>query len=104
MWTKDDPIKTGLHPPEQCARGRTDCRSLHQVVSTDDEPRTFICCGEVAPGSSPVPQDQWAFCMFNGDQAHQGIPGSNLRVFIDRVDMSDMAAVLAVGLSMTVPR
>lgn len=62
MWTKTDPLKVGLHPSGQCARGRTDCRSLAQVISTE-EPRTFACCGEVAPGCSPVPQDQWSFCM-----------------------------------------
>lgn len=101
-WTKTAPLKTGLHPPEQCARGRTDCRSLAQVISTH-EPRTFICCGEVAPGCTPVPQDQWSFCMGCDHDGERPI-GTNIRIFIDRVDMSDMAAVLATGLSMTVRR
>jgi hypothetical protein len=30
--------------------------------------------------------------------------GTDIRIFIDKVDMSDMAAVLATGLSMTVQR
>lgn len=101
-WTRDEPLKVGLHPPEQCARGRTDCRSLAQVVSTH-EPRTFICCGEVAPGCSPVPQDKWSFCMGCHQEGERPI-GTNIRVFIDRVDMADMASVLATGMSMTVAR
>lgn len=99
-WTKDTPLKVGLHPPEQCARGRTDCRSLHQCVSTQREPRTFICCGEVAPGCSPVIQDSWSFCIY-GDPGREGVTGTDLRIFIDRVDMADMAAVLATGVSMS---
>lgn len=101
-WTKDTPLKVGLHPPEQCARGRTDCRSLAQVISSQ-EPRTFICCGEVAPGATPVPQDQWSFCM-GCDEGGTRAVGTDMRIFIDRVDMSDMAYVLATGLSMTVQR
>lgn len=95
-WTQQTPLQVGFHPPEQCVRGRTDCRSLHQIISSGEKP-TFICCGEVKPGCTPVPQDKWSFCMgmCNGPHDH----GYDLRIFIDRRDMSHMAAVLSAGLA-----
>jgi len=99
-WTKDTPLKTGFHPPEQCARGRSDCRSLAQIISTDDD--TFMCCGEVAPGASPDPRDNWSVCVKGkSDRAH--CMGSDVRVFVDRRDMSHMAAVLTMGLAVAIP-
>lgn len=92
----DTPLKAGFHPPEQCARGRQDCRSLAQIVSSDAA--TFVCCGEVAPGATPFPRDQWAFCL-RGEQDRPGVEGTDVRFFIDRRDMSHMAAVLAMGLA-----
>lgn len=100
-WTKDGPLKVGLHPPEQCARGRLDCRSLAQVVS--DDGATFVCCGEVAPGRTPDPRDKWAFCV-KGDQARAHCAGTDVRIFVDRIDMVDMVGVLATGVSMTAER
>lgn len=95
------PLKVGLHPPLQCARGRSDCRSLHQVISSNVE--TFVCCGEVLGGATPWPGDDWSLCIY-GDSNREGVSGTDIRIFVDRIDMSDIAAVMAVGLSMSVPR
>lgn len=94
------PLLTGFHPPEQCARGRTDCQSLAQIVSTGGQ-RTFMCCGEVLNGATPRPQDQWVFCL-RGEDRPDG-PGTDVRFFVDRRDMSHMAAVLSMGLATVIP-
>lgn len=99
-FTRTTPLKTGLHPPEQCARGRSDCRSLAQIISSDGA--TFTCCGEVAPGATPFPRDQWAFCM-RGCDDRRGVVGTDVRFFVDRRDVSHMAAVLAMGLATVIP-
>lgn len=99
-FTRRTPLKTGFHAPEQCARGRTDCRSLAQIVSSDTT--TFACCGEVAPGATPFPRDQWAFCM-RGTDERPGVAGTDVRFFVDRRDMSHMSAVLAMGLATVIP-
>lgn len=99
----DEALLTGFHPPEQCARGRTDCRSLAQIISTNDDPeqRTFMCCGEVLNGATPRPQDQWVFCLRGEDRPCS--PGTDVRFFVDRRDMSHMAAVLSMGLATVIP-
>lgn len=95
------PLKTGFHPPEQCVRGRTDCQSLSQIISTD-EPYTFMCCGEVLNGATPWPTDKWVFChRSRHDRPDCG--GVDIRFFVDRRDMSHMAAVLSTGLAMAIP-
>lgn len=97
LWTKRTPLKTGFHPPEQCVRGRTDCRSLAQIVSTV-EAKTFMCVGEVAEGASPELGDKWCFCHRSShDRAH--VDGVDVRLFLDQRDMSHMAAVLSMGLA-----
>lgn len=96
----NEPLKVGFHPPEQCARGRTDCQSLAQIISTE-QPHTFVCCGEVL-GDSPEPRDQWSFC-FRADQDREHCVGTDLRIFVDRRDMSHMAAVLSMGLATVIP-
>lgn len=93
------PLKVGFHPPEQCARGRTDCRSLAQIIASSGE--TFVCCGEVI-GHTPEPKDKWSFC-FKGDQSRPYCAGTDLRIFVDRRDMSHMAAVLGMGLATVLP-
>lgn len=101
---KDEPLLTGFHPPEQCVRGRTDCRSLAQIISTNDNPekRTFMCCGEVLNGATVEPRDQWSFC-HRSDQTRAYCGGVDIRFFVDRRDMSHMAAVLAMGLATVIP-
>lgn len=96
----DEPLKVGFHPPLQCARGRQDCRSLAQIISSSDSP-TFICCGEVLDGATPVPQDQWSFCLGMIDAPHGR--GYDFRCFVDRRDMSHMSAVLSMALAMAIP-
>lgn len=93
---KDDtPLKTGFHPMEQCARGLGTCRSLMQILSTE-RPLTITCCGEVLNGATPEPRDQWSLCITSRqDRAHTA--GNDLRIFIDRQDMSHIAAVTAYG-------
>jgi hypothetical protein len=100
-WTQDTPLKTGFHPPEQCARGRTDCRSLHQLISTFGD-HTFFCVGEVAPGCSPEPQDKWAFCA-KGDGTRDYCAETDVRFFVDQRDLSQIAAVAAAGLAIVIP-
>ena len=101
MSKHDEPLLTGFHPPEQCARGRVDCQSLAQVISTNGEPRTFICCGEVLDNATPRAQDQWALCVkgYNSDDC----VGTDMRIFCDRRDLSHIAAVTAMGLAMVIP-
>lgn len=94
------PLLVGFHPPEQCVRGRTDCRSLAQIISSE-EPYTFMCCGEVVGGATPEPQDQWVFC-HRSEQDRDYCAGNDIRMFVDRRDMSHMAAVLSMGLAMAI--
>lgn len=85
-------LKTGFHPFEQCARGLKYCRSLMQIVSTEDE-QTITCCGEVLNGATPEPRDQWSLCIKSRqDRAHTA--GNDLRIFVDRQDISHIGAVL----------
>ena len=93
-WTRATPLAVGFHPPEQCARGRSDCRSLGQVISSDAT--TFVCCGEVAKGATPDPADEWAFCV-RGRDDRPGVNGTDIRIFIDKMDMSHMTMVLATA-------
>lgn len=86
-----DPLKTGWHPQEQCARGRTDCRSLLQILSTGD-PLTIICCGEVLDGATPEPRDQWSLCI-RGDGTRSYCANTDMRIFVDRDDLSHISAV-----------
>lgn len=90
--TPEQVLKTGFHPMEQCARGLKECRSLLQIVSTESE-RTITCCGEVLNGDTPHPGDQWSLCI----RSHQGrahCAGTDLRIFVDRQDISHIASVL----------
>lgn len=100
-WTKNTALKTGHHPPEQCARGRTDCRSLHQLLSTEGD-TTIVCCGEVKPGHTPEPRDKWCFCV-RGDHTRTHCSGTDIRIFVDQRDMSHFSAVLSAGLAMVIP-
>lgn len=86
------PLKTGFHPMEQCARGLTNCRSLLQIVSTEAE-RTITCCGEVLNGATPEPRDQWSLCI-KSSQTRAHTAGNDLRLFVDRQDISHIASVL----------
>lgn len=89
----DAPLKTGFHPMEQCARGLTNCQSLMQILSTTDQP-TIICCGEVLNGATPEPNDQWSLCI-RSKQDRPHCAGNDLRMFVDRQDISQIGAVLA---------
>ncbi len=86
------PLKTGFHPIEQCARGLSGCRSLLQIVSTESE-QTITCCGEVLDGRTPEPRDQWSLCI-KSRQDRDHCAGNDLRIFVDRQDISHIAAVL----------
>lgn len=87
-----DALKTGFHPMEQCARGLTNCRSLMQIVSTEVE-QTITCCGEVLNGATPEPRDQWSLCI-KSSQGRSHTAGNDLRIFVDRQDISHIGAVL----------
>lgn len=97
-----DDLKMGFHPPLQCARGRTDCRSLAQIIAGDVPPYTFVCCGEVLDGATPEPRDKWAFC-FRGCQTRSHCVGTDIRIFVDQRDMSHMVGVLGMGLATVIP-
>lgn len=101
-FVRDTPLKTGFHPPEQCVRGRTDCRSLTQIISTGDPAdRTFMCLGELAEGCSQR-GDDWCFC-HRSRHDRDYIGGVDIRFFVNRRDMSHMAAVLSMGLATVIP-
>jgi hypothetical protein len=102
QFVRNTPLKTGFHPPEQCVRGRTDCRSLAQIIAApDDGDKTFMCVGELAEGCSE-PTDKWCFCHKSRHDRNY-IGGVDIRFFVDRRDMSHMAAVLAMGLATVIP-
>ena len=87
-----EPLKTGFHPMEQCPRGYTNCRSLLQIVSTEQE-QTITCCGEVLNGETPDRRDKWALCI-KSSQTREHTPGNDLHLFLDRQDISHIGAVL----------
>lgn len=87
------PLKVGFHCMDQCPRGRTDCKSLLHIASSEGAAPTFICCGEVLNGATVDPRDPWAFCI-RADQTRQHCAGTDIHIFLDRQDISHMAAVL----------
>jgi hypothetical protein len=99
-FVRETPLKTGFHPPEQCVRGRKDCRSLAQIISTGDDP-TFMCVGELENGSAQH-GDNWCFC-HRSRHDRDYIGGVDVRMVVNRRDMSHMAAVLSMGLAVAIP-
>ncbi|MGE5500625.1 MAG: hypothetical protein ACM3W4_01725 [Ignavibacteriales bacterium] len=108
-WTLDTPLKVGFHPPEQCVRGRSDCRSLAQIISDGDPPRndpgryTFMCCGERDPATiTGERKDKWRLCHRSVmDRSHTA--GVDIMFNVCRYDMSHLAAVLGMGLATVIP-
>lgn len=100
MSDDGEALKVGFHPPLQCARGRGDCRSLAQIISSSGE--TFCCVGEAAAGTSPWPSDQWVFC-HRSRTDRSGVAGVDVRFYVDRRDMSHLSAVLSLGLATVIP-
>lgn len=98
-FVKQTPLKTGFHPPEQCIRKRTDCRSLAQIISSDRS--TFMCVGELENGCAQK-GDDWSFCHRSRHDRNY-IGGVDVRMFVNRRDMSHMAAVLTMGLATVIP-
>lgn len=95
---KGEPLKTGFHPMEQCARGLKNCRSLMQFLSTSEsnvvtDDMTITCCGEVLNNATPEPRDQWSLCI-KSQQDRSHTAGNDLRIFVDRQDISHIAGVL----------
>lgn len=91
MTQTPKPLKTGFHPMEQCARGLSNCQSLLQIVSTAEE-RTITCCGEVLDEHTPEPNDRWSICIRSASNRGH-CAGVDLRIFVDRQDISHIAAV-----------
>jgi hypothetical protein len=102
-FVKQTPLKTGFHPPEQCVRGRTDCRSLAQIIA-EGEPatRTFMCLGELRDRDTHPEGDDWCFC-HRSRHDRDYIGAVDFRIFVNRRDMSHMAAVLSMGLATVMP-
>ena len=78
----------------QCPRGLPNCQSLLHIASTEGDDSTFICCGEVLNGDTVDPRDQWSLCV-KAIQDRQHCAGTDLRIFLDRQDISHLAAVLS---------
>jgi hypothetical protein len=83
----------GFHPPRYCPRGRRDCQSLAQIISTGHA--TFICCGENDGTERRVSQDRYRFCQQTRD-------GVDVMTDHDARDLAHIAAcvngALAVAL------
>ena len=102
-FVKATPLKTGFHPPEQCVRGCADCRSLAQIISTGPpDERTFMCVGERQVPDQHPEGDHWTFC-HRSIQGREHIGHVDFRIFVNRRDMSHMAAVLSMGLATVIP-
>ena len=84
----------GFHPPLYCPRGRTDCQSLAQIISTNHA--SFICCGENDGSARPVEQDKYTFC-------HKSGGGVDLTTYMDQRDIAHFAAVLGWALAVAIP-
>jgi hypothetical protein len=89
-----EPRREGFHPPLYCPRGRTDCRSLAQVIAEGHA--SFMCCGENDAPLRPMPQDEFTFC-------HRTEYGVDVMTFHDRRDLAHMAAVLGWALAVAIP-
>jgi hypothetical protein len=94
-------VSRGWHPPEQCVRGRKDCRSLAQVVS-ENEPPTFVCCGEFMGDRSDWPDDAWKFC-HRSLHDRDTIGGVDIEIRVDRRDIAHMAGILSMALAIVMP-
>lgn len=85
----------GFHPPLYCPRGKTDCQSLAQIISTGHA--SFVCCGErdsVTPRT--VEQDSHRFCHKTGE-------GVDVMMNHDSRDLAHIAAVYAWALAVAIP-
>lgn len=80
----------GFHDPLYCPRGRTDCKSLAQIIS--QEHRSFVCCGENDGSSASVPTDKYRMC-------HKTEEGVDVMMNHDQRDLSHMAAVYSWALA-----
>jgi len=72
-------------------RGRKDCRPIANIVS-DEEPLTFICCGENDGKTREYQQDKYRICI--KDRCSYGT-----RQDVDKRDIIDEMSVLAQALS-----
>lgn len=83
-------IREGFHDPVYCPRGRTDCRSLAQIISEAHE--SFVCCGENDGSSAAVATDRYRFC-------HKTAYGVDAMMNHDQRDMAHIAAVYSWALA-----
>lgn len=82
--------REGFHDPLYCPRGRTDCKSLAQIIGA--EHRSFICCGENDGAGVSVPTDHYRVC-------HKTEDGVDVLMNHDQRDLSHMAAVYSWALA-----
>ncbi len=76
-----------------CPRGRTDCKSLAQIIS--DGHVSFVCCGENDGSDVTVQEDRYRFC-------HKTAEGVDVLMNHDRRDLSHIAAVYSWALAASV--
>jgi len=88
----------------RCWRDRTDCEPIQaidsapdglsneQICELDYTPTSFVCCGIMAEGERPVPQDAYRLCWKNDAVDEMGC--------YDEQDLAHQAAVITTALAM----
>lgn len=74
-----------------CPRGMTTCVPLQNILSTEDGPKSFICCGYNDPETRKVIADRFTLCWKNDAVDERG--------HWDRRDMLDTIAMMTTALS-----
>ncbi len=85
-----DAAREGFHDPRYCPRGRADCKSLAQIISTGHA--SFVCCGENDGTWLAVLTDRYRFC-------HKTNEGVDVLMNHDQRDLAHIAAVYSWGLA-----
>jgi hypothetical protein len=88
--TEQQARREGFHDPIYCPRGRDDCKSLAQIISTGHV--SFVCCGENDGQQVSVATDRYRFCHRTGE-------GVDVLMNHDQRDMAHIAAVFGWALA-----
>lgn len=94
MSKATEAAREGFRPPLYCPRGRQDCRSLAQIISTGHA--SFVCCGERDDSPRLVQQDAYRFC-------YKSAVDVNVMINHDQRDIAHIAAVYSWALATVIP-
>jgi len=88
--------REGFFEPKYCPRGRTDCKSLAQIIAVNHA--SYMCCGErqEPPEARALPQDAYRFCL----KSEEGV---DVMINQDERDLAHIAAVYAWATAATIP-